>query len=269
MNEKGHTIAKNIIIKMNKIVIFIQARISSRRLPGKVLKHIDNYSILEILINRLKKLSLPIYVLTSEEEDDKKILDHLKSINQTNIICGDLLNVRERFMKAINLVNCDYFFRVTADNPFTSISLMNSILSVLRLNNYGFDYLTNNKKYILEGIKAELVSSLSLKKDIDLNPKDKFSIEHVTWNIARKNKNIKIIDDLIFEDLDNKIAKKLLQKTMTIDTNEEYLCIKSYFESLPLIDKRSLLSGDVDIEEIVKKDPYKAMACLALRKDFI
>ena len=237
MREKGHTIVENLIIKMKKIVIFIQARISSRRLPGKVLKYIDNYSILEILISRLKKLSLPIYVLTSEEEEDKKIIDHLISINQSNIICGDLLNVRARFMKAINLVSCDYFFRVTADNPFTSISLMNSILSVLKLNNYSFDYITNNNKYILQGIKAELVSSLSLKKDIELNPKDNLSIEHVTWNIARKNKNIKIIDNFIFGDLDKKIAEKLLQRSITIDTNEEYLSIKRYFESLPLIIK--------------------------------
>ena len=70
---------------------------------------------------------------------------------------------------------------------------MNSILKTLKENNYMFDYLTNDKKTLIEGIKTELVSVASLKNDINDNPNDKYSIEHVTWNIAKNNKYIKLI----------------------------------------------------------------------------
>jgi spore coat polysaccharide biosynthesis protein SpsF (cytidylyltransferase family) len=41
-----------------KISAIIQARMSSERLPGKVLKKIGKYKMLEIMIRRLKKANI-------------------------------------------------------------------------------------------------------------------------------------------------------------------------------------------------------------------
>ena len=49
--------------KMSKsFFVIIQARWSSSRLPGKVLKKIENKSLLEILIKRLKKSKKIVHV---------------------------------------------------------------------------------------------------------------------------------------------------------------------------------------------------------------
>ena len=50
---------------IKKIVIIIQARLNSKRLPNKVLKKINNTTILEHIIFRLKKLNIPLVVATT------------------------------------------------------------------------------------------------------------------------------------------------------------------------------------------------------------
>ena len=47
--------------------LFIQARMGSARLPGKVLSSLNNTPLLQILINRLH-LDLPICILTTDQE---------------------------------------------------------------------------------------------------------------------------------------------------------------------------------------------------------
>ena len=60
----------------------VQARMSSKRLPGKTFKKINNISILEILIKNKKKNSKikKIIVATSKNDEDKKIVNFCKKI---------------------------------------------------------------------------------------------------------------------------------------------------------------------------------------------
>ena len=66
-----------------KIVCLIQARMSSKRFPGKVLKKIGNKEVLKYLIERLKnKLKkIDIIVLTSKNSTDRKIISFCKQNN--------------------------------------------------------------------------------------------------------------------------------------------------------------------------------------------
>lgn len=58
-----------------KIGIIIQARSSSKRLPNKVLSELGTRSILEHVINRVKKVSFKkkIIVATTKNKKDQKI----------------------------------------------------------------------------------------------------------------------------------------------------------------------------------------------------
>ena len=60
--------------------IFLQARMSSRRLPGKVLFKLKNKTVLEQAVSNLKKIRLKkkIIVLTSKNKSDNKIVQHCK-----------------------------------------------------------------------------------------------------------------------------------------------------------------------------------------------
>ena len=63
------------------ISIIIQARLGSSRLPGKILKKIGDKSVLEYLIDRLKRsrLAEQIIVATTNEKIDQKIVDVVKN----------------------------------------------------------------------------------------------------------------------------------------------------------------------------------------------
>ena len=65
-----------------KIIIGLQARTNSKRLPGKVLKKINDKPLLSFVIDRLKKtkLSNEIFVLTSKQKSDDVIEYYCKKI---------------------------------------------------------------------------------------------------------------------------------------------------------------------------------------------
>jgi spore coat polysaccharide biosynthesis protein SpsF (cytidylyltransferase family) len=60
-----------------KVLAIIQARYNSTRFPGKVLKKINNQTVLEILIKRLSKSKniSKIIVACSNNFKDKAIID--------------------------------------------------------------------------------------------------------------------------------------------------------------------------------------------------
>ena len=65
--------------------IILQARLGSKRFPGKVLKKINGKTILEYTIKRLKKtkLSKNIIVATTKREEDQKMIDSIKKKKQS------------------------------------------------------------------------------------------------------------------------------------------------------------------------------------------
>ena len=67
--------------KKLKIVAIIQARFESKRFRGKVLKKINNKTLLEILLKRLSKSKLisKIVVATSTNKNDVQIIKEVKN----------------------------------------------------------------------------------------------------------------------------------------------------------------------------------------------
>ena len=88
-----------------KILIIIQARIGSSRLPGKVLKKIVGRPILWHIVNRLKALkNKKIIIATSKSIKDKKIIQFCKK-NELDYFAGSEKNVLDRFYKAAKKFN--------------------------------------------------------------------------------------------------------------------------------------------------------------------
>ena len=92
--------------KMTKYGIIIQARFNSTRLPGKVLKKIGKYTILEILIKRLRKIKTKyeIIVATSKDKSDNKISDFLKK-KKIKVFRGSNKNVLDRFFECAKKID--------------------------------------------------------------------------------------------------------------------------------------------------------------------
>ena len=63
-----------------KVLAVIQARMGSKRFPGKILKKINGLTIIEIISQRLSRSKLidEVIVATSSEKKDDKLVKYLK-----------------------------------------------------------------------------------------------------------------------------------------------------------------------------------------------
>jgi len=100
-------------------VIGIQCRISSSRLPCKALLEIADTTIIGMCIQRARISGYPVFLLTSNHNEDDLIAESALRHGASGIIRGSLDNVLSRYVTLAEMTSYDYIVRVTADNPLT------------------------------------------------------------------------------------------------------------------------------------------------------
>ena len=81
-----------------KLLIILQARCSSRRLPGKVLKKINQLPLVVLCFKRLSNKGRRVIVATSNHKSDDKLVNLLKKF-KIPYYRGSLNNVLSRYQK--------------------------------------------------------------------------------------------------------------------------------------------------------------------------
>ena len=147
------------------MIIFIQARYSSSRLYGKVLKKILDQTLIGWMIERISKsnINLPVAILTSTNESDDLIQTYCES-EGIKFFRGDLNNVASRFVQAGDFFNEDKFIRLCGDSPLIDPEIINHAIEIS--NEYPqFDLVTNiQKRTFPKGQSVEIVKIESLKR---------------------------------------------------------------------------------------------------------
>ena len=118
---------------MVSLISLVQARMSSSRLPGKVLMPLGSAPVLEHVIRACERFSEQVVICTSEDPSDDPIESFCQD-RQTLCIRGDLANVFMRFRQALGdsrVHETDFFARVTADSPMLSATLARHLLGQL------------------------------------------------------------------------------------------------------------------------------------------
>lgn len=161
------------------MLCIIQARYSSKRLPGKVLKKILGVTVLKRVINQVKKSKKisKIIVATSKHYSDKEIINFC---NKNKIYClsGPLNNVFKRFHSIIAHEHCKSFVRISADSPLLDSSLIDK--GVTLFNKTQSDIVTNVfPRTFPKGFSVEVINS-QIISDFVLKIKTKKHKEHLT-----------------------------------------------------------------------------------------
>lgn len=125
-----------------KVGAIIQARMSSTRLPGKVLKFLpfdSDITVLEQVIRRTKKSNLIdeiIVATTTEPQDD----DIVKIAEKEGIswFRGSEYNVLERYYLAAKDSKLDIILRITSDCPCLEWNIMDEVIGKLLKNNLDY-----------------------------------------------------------------------------------------------------------------------------------
>ena len=229
--------------KKLKGVVFIQARMNSKRLPGKVLFKIYGKTILEHIIERLlqsKKIK-DIYILTSKSKNDDPIVN-LSIKKGFRYFRGSHNDVLSRFYEAAKLLDIDFVIRCNADNPFIDYSILDQMVEEFTIRNY--DYLsTILKPTFPSGIHIEIFK----KKILNLaheNCKSLKRREHVTPYIYH-NKRLNV------KNFKNK--KNLSFHRWTMDYKEDYIFIKEIYKHLY---KKNRYFNLNDIIYLIEQNPH-------------
>lgn len=169
----------------------IQARYSSKRLPGKVLKKILGIRMLQRVINQVKKSKKisKIIVATSKHKADKKIINFCKK-NKINCSHGPLNNVFKRFYSIIIREQCRAFVRISADSPLLDFYLIDKAVSLF--NNHQYDIVTNVfPRTFPKGFSVEVINSKIILDSLPQIKKKKHQ-EHLTSFFYDNHKKFKI-----------------------------------------------------------------------------
>jgi len=113
-----------------RIVTIIQARMASSRLPGKVMKEIDDKAMLMQVVDRasLSKLVDAVGVATTTDPSDDPI-EGLCRANGCLVYRGSMFDVLDRFYRASQAFEADVIVRLTADCPLIDVEVLDRTIS--------------------------------------------------------------------------------------------------------------------------------------------
>ena len=216
-----------------KIGAIIQARTSSTRLPGKVLKELPyagGITCLEQVIRRLKKSKRlnEIIIATTKEKEDNDIVNIAKK-EEVKYFRGSKENVLSRYYFAAKENDIDLIVRITSDCPCIDAAITD--LTIDDHINKMVDYTTNSLvRTYPHGLDVEVFNFSALEK-AHKNATKNYEKEHVTPYINRNPKKFKI--NII------KAPKELYAPDIrvTLDTEEDYALLCAVFDYLYPKDK--------------------------------
>ena len=122
-----------------KVVAIIQARMSSSRLPGKVLMPLANKPVLAHIVERLSycKMIEKIVVATTDEVSDDLVADYCAN---NNIDCyrGSLEDVLDRYYQTAKIHHADPIVRITGDCPVIDPVVVDAVITGYLSGEYDF-----------------------------------------------------------------------------------------------------------------------------------
>ena len=223
------------------IAAIIQARLSSIRLPSKLLLEIQNVNLLEHLCLQLsfsKKIDKKIIATTNEKIDDK-IVD---ISNNLNIKCfrGNSLNVLDRYFQCAKFFDLETIVRISGDAPIIDPQIVDTTIQYYMQND--FEYVNNffERTYPI-GTEVEVFS---------------FDVSEKCWKDARKSSEKEHVTPYIYNNPKKfdigyvKNSENLSNLHWTVDRIEDFEFVKSIIER---IDKRPILMKN--ILEVLKNEP--------------
>ncbi|MBD1170175.1 NTP transferase domain-containing protein [Pelagibacterales bacterium SAG-MED02] len=196
--------------------IFIQARMNSKRLPGKSLIKINNKPLLQHIFDRLSIFGKKkIIILTSTNKQDNEI-EKFCLKNEIKFFRGNLRNVYQRYYDALKKYKCNSFVRITGDSIFVDKKIVKKVINKFKDNNY--DIVTNTLyKTFPIGLSVEMIkSSIFLKNEKHI--KKLFNKEHIFSYFYENKSKFKIYNFV------NK--KKYLHSSYAIDNKSDLNRIK-------------------------------------------
>lgn len=227
-----------------KVIAFVQARMSSRRLPGKVLAPIAGEPMLTRVLSRTcRARSLAeVWVLTSEDESDNPIGMLCEELG-TPCFRGSLEDVLDRFVQAARIAEPDIIVRITADCPLVDPEVIDRTVEVLISNPevvYAATRMPGRRTFPV-GIDVEAFRREALERSADI-ALERYQREHVTpWFYDGSQ-----AEPILHVESERDLGRH----RWTVDTPEDLAFIRALWRLLPSDD-----ASYREIADILEKHP--------------
>lgn len=211
------------------IVGIIQARVGSTRLPRKVLLKLNDRTIIEHVVNRVKKAKklTRVIVATSDSTKDDDLVNLLEKLN-IEFIRGSESDVLERFHRAAVIYRADIIVRICADQPLVDPDAIDQSVSQHIQDNMDFSDSKGENGWP-DGTGCEVINFIALEK-AQKTSNDAFEREHVKPFFYNNSTNFKMkkieAPDEIYSP----------EYSFAIDTQEDFEKLKRIYENFQDLD---------------------------------
>lgn len=204
-----------------KITAIVQARMTSTRLPGKVLMEVMGRPLLSYQIERIRfsKRIDNIIIATTINKEDNPIVE-LAQKEGLDCYRGSEDDVLDRYYQAAKKYNAAHIMRLTADCPLIDPDICDRIVKVYF--NSGADYVHTGESFA-EGFDCGIISFQTLSAawhEAKLNSER----EHVTLYI--RNHPEKFYNITVENETDDSNYR------ITVDEQEDFFVVKAILENL-------------------------------------
>lgn len=163
-----------------RVLAVVQARLTSSRLPGKVLEDLGGVRVLELVVHRLRQAGelQGVVVATSWDASDDPVAETAAALDAP-VVRGPLHDVLERYRLAVVDHRCEAVVRITADCPLVDPEVVDLVVGRWRAG--AEDYVANviEPRTFPKGLDTEVVSTAALEAAAAAAT-ESYDREHVT-----------------------------------------------------------------------------------------
>lgn len=214
-----------------KTVIIDQARMTSTRLPGKVMKEVLGKALLEYQIERLKRANEAdeLVIATTINDTDQPIVELCQRLGVA-YYRGSEEDILSRYYEAATEFGADVVVRVTSDCPLIDPGVMDEVIGLYINNREKYDYVSNTlARTYPRGLDTEVFSMVALEKAYR-EAWEQPEREHVTLFMYRRPEEFSLAN------YGN--AADFSQHRWTVDTPEDFELIKLILQELYPVNNR-------------------------------
>ena len=205
--------------------IFVQARMSSSRTPGKVAENILGKPMILRQLERLRNGNKNINIVCVTSTDPKdNLIEQICSENNFNCFRGSLDNVLDRYISAAKFYEVENIIRIGGDDPLVDVDQINILINEYEKTEADFLF-TSHRNGWPYGSAAELISVKALK-EISEKTTDPLYLEHI---IPWFHNNA---DDYKYVPVNSPNHLRRPDYYFTVDYPEDLELIKSIFGKL-------------------------------------
>ena len=219
-----------------KVVVIVQARMSSTRLPGKVMRQVLGKPLLAYLVERLQRIknSHQLVIATSTAPEDDVIATFCEQ-NKVDCFRGSLFDVLDRYVQAARKNHADLVVRICSDCPLFDPAVAESVIE--QAFHTAADWTSNvTQRSFPRGMEVEVCRMHALEQahQESSRPEER---EHVTPYLYRHPE--------LFSLSHYVRVPPLPDYRLCVDTIEDFQLIKNILEAL------HLKKNEFSIEDVV------------------